>query len=111
MKLKSCHFVLFLFVMLLSVKASSETLPGLSIVTTNEFPYSFLQKEFDASKLHLISFHPKPLSQTTGHLAFTRSRNSAENLLRIFNQGLAELKEERYYDQFVIDLLAGKYSP
>ena len=73
--------------------------------------YSLLQKEFDVSKSHLLSYHPKPLSQTTGHLAFTRNRKNSENLLQIFNQGLAELKKEGLYDQFVVDLLAGKYSP
>jgi polar amino acid transport system substrate-binding protein len=73
--------------------------------------YSLLQKEFDVSKSHLLTYHPKPLSQTTGHLAFTRNRKNSENLLRIFNQGLAELKEVGLYDQFVADLLAGKYSP
>jgi len=73
--------------------------------------YSFLQKEFDAGKSHLLSYHPKPLSQTTGHLAFTRSRKNSENLRQVFNQGLAELKEDGLYDHFVVDLLAGKYSP
>ena len=72
--------------------------------------YSILKKEFDASKSDLITFHPKPLSRTTGHLAFTRSRKNSENLLRIFNQGLAKLKEEGLYDKFLDDLLAGKYS-
>ena len=72
--------------------------------------YSVLQKEFDASESHLISFHPKPLSKTTGHLAFTRSRKNSENLLRIFNQGLAKLKKEGLYNKLMYDLLAGKYS-
>ena len=72
---------------------------------------SLLQKEFDASKSHLLTYHPKPLFNITGHLAFTRSRQDSGNLLQIFNQGLAELKEEGLYDQFVLDLLAGKYSP
>jgi len=71
--------------------------------------YSFLHKEFDVSKSHLISYHPIPLSKTTGHLAFTMSRKNSESLLKIFNQGFAELKEDGLYDQFVIDLLAGKY--
>ena len=71
---------------------------------------SILQKEFDASKSHLLSIHPKPLSKTTGHLAFTRSRKDSENLVRIFNQGLAELKKEGLYDKFADDLLTGKYS-
>ena len=72
---------------------------------------SLLQKEFDASKSHLISFHPKPLSEITGHLAFSRNRQASENLLQIFTDGLAKLKEEGLYDQFRDDLLEGKYSP
>jgi polar amino acid transport system substrate-binding protein len=73
--------------------------------------YSFLQREFGANKTHLLSYHPNPLSKTTGHLAFTRSREKSENLRQVFNQGLAQLKEEGRYDQFVVDLLAGKYTP
>ena len=71
---------------------------------------SILQKEFDASKSDLLSIHPKPLSKTTGHLAFTRGRKNSESLVRIFNQGLAELKKSGLYDKFREDLLAGKYS-
>jgi polar amino acid transport system substrate-binding protein len=73
--------------------------------------YSILQKEFGAGKSHLLSYHSKPLSETTGHLAFTRSSKNSENLRQVFNQGLAELKEEGLYDEFVVDLLAGKYIP
>ena len=72
---------------------------------------SILKKEFATSKLNLISYHPKPLSKTTGHLAFTRKRKNSEHLLQIFNQGLAELKEDGLYNQIMVDLLAGKYSP
>jgi len=71
---------------------------------------SILQKEFDASKSHLLSIHPKPLSKTTGHLAFAKRRENSENLLRIFNQGLAEMKQEGLFNKFRDDLLAGKYS-
>ena len=71
---------------------------------------SLLQKEFNPGTPSLIAFHPKPLSKTTGHLAFTRSRKNSENLVRIFNQGLAILKKDGSYDRFAADLLAGKYS-
>jgi polar amino acid transport system substrate-binding protein len=71
---------------------------------------SILQKEFDASKADLLTIDPKPLSKTTGHLAFTKSRKNAENLVRLFNQGLAQLKKEGLYAKFMDDLLAGKYS-
>jgi polar amino acid transport system substrate-binding protein len=71
---------------------------------------NILQNEFDESKSDLLSVLPKPLSKTTGHLAFSRSRKNSENLVRIFNQGLAELKKEGLYDKFRDDLLAGKYS-
>jgi len=71
---------------------------------------SLLQKEFNPNIPPLISFHPKPLFKPTGHLAFPRSRTNSENLQRIFNQGLAELKKEGLYGKFMDDLLAGKYS-
>jgi polar amino acid transport system substrate-binding protein len=71
---------------------------------------SLLQKEFNPGIPRLISFHSKPLSKTTGHLAFTRSKKNSENLARIFNQGLAKLKQEGLFDKFIKDLLAGKYS-
>ena len=73
--------------------------------------FMILQKEFELGKSDLLTFHPKPLSNTTGRLAFTRSRKDSENLLRIFNQGLAKLKKEGLYIKFLDDLLAGKYSP
>jgi polar amino acid transport system substrate-binding protein len=72
--------------------------------------HSLLQKEFNPGIPRLISVHPKPLSKTTGHLAFAKSRKNSENLLRTFNQGLAKLKKEGLYDKFMDDLLAGKYS-
>jgi polar amino acid transport system substrate-binding protein len=72
--------------------------------------YSILRKEFDASESDLISFDPKPLSKTTGHLAFSRSRKNSETLLGIFNQGLAELKKEGLYKKFMGDLMVGNYS-
>jgi polar amino acid transport system substrate-binding protein len=73
--------------------------------------YRTLQKEFDPGKSQLLTYHLNPLSNTTGHLAFTRSRQDSANLLQIFNDGLTKLKEEGLYDQFRDDLLEGKYSP
>jgi polar amino acid transport system substrate-binding protein len=73
--------------------------------------YHLLQKEFAPGKSQLLTYHLKPLSNTTGHLAFTRSRQDSGNLLQAFNHGLAKLKEEGLYDQFKVDLLEGKYSP
>ena len=73
--------------------------------------FSLLQKEFDPDKSQLLTYQLKPLSNITGHLAFTRSRQDSANLLQIFNDGLAKLKEEGLYDQFRDDLLEGKYSP
>ncbi len=71
---------------------------------------SILQKEFDIAKSTLITFHPKPLSETTGHLLFPKSREDSEKLIQLFNKGLAMLKKEGLYDKFMDDLLAGKYS-
>ena len=73
--------------------------------------YSFLRKEFPLSNFRLITYHPKPLSETTGHLAFSRSTKDSKNTLQLFNQGLAKLKQEGLYDKFVRNLLDGKYQP
>lgn len=45
MKLKPCHFIPFLFVILFSFNVSSETLPVLNIVTTNDFPFQYQTKQ------------------------------------------------------------------
>ena len=45
MRPKPCHFISFLFVMLFSFNVSSETLPGLTIVTTDEFPFQYQTKQ------------------------------------------------------------------
>lgn len=73
--------------------------------------YRILQKEFEAGKLELLTYHLTPLTNTTGHLAFTRSRQDSGSLLQIFNHGLKKLKKEGLYDQFRDDLLEGRYSP
>ena len=73
--------------------------------------YSFLRKEFPISKFRLITYHPKPLSETSGHLAFSKNRKNSKILLQVFNKGLAELKQEGLYDKFVRNLLDGKYDP
>jgi len=60
----------------------------------------------------LITYHPKPLSETTGHLLFPRKNGAdSERLLLIFNKGLAQLKADGRYGRFTEDLLAGKYKP
>ena len=73
--------------------------------------YRILQKEFEPGKSDLLTYHLKPLSNTTGRLAFTKSRDGSETLLQAFNNGLAKLKKEGLYDQYRDDLLEGKYSP
>ena len=69
-----------------------------------------LQTHFEVNTSELISFNPNPLSKTTGHLAFPKSRNDSEKLQRIFNQGLDTLKKEGLYVKFLNDLSAGKYN-
>ena len=72
--------------------------------------YSILKKDFKADKSQLITYHKKPLSETTGHLLFPRIKKESEHYLKIFNQGLAKLKEKGLYDLYMKDLLAGKYT-
>ena len=71
--------------------------------------YTILRHYFDPGIPHVINFHPKPLSKTTGHLLFPKSRKKSETLLPVFNKGLVKLKAEGIYDTLLDNVMAGKY--
>ncbi len=57
-----------------------------------------------------ITYHPKPFRVTTGHLIFKKDRKHSKKYLKIFNEGLKELKNDGTYDTYMNDLISGKYS-
>ncbi len=71
--------------------------------------YSLLSEKFDPSIVQLITFHPNALTSSPGHLMFSKADPNAEDLLKKFNEGLAQLTKEGMIDQFTDDLYAGRY--
>ncbi|MCX4025685.1 substrate-binding periplasmic protein [Spartinivicinus marinus] len=71
--------------------------------------YGLLADKFDETSLHLITFHPKPLVESTGHLLFSKQKADNEELLKIFNAGLKKLKDEGLDQKWREDLMAGGY--
>ena len=68
-----------------------------------------LQEVFGADVAATVTYHSKPMVAPTGHLLFSRQLPNGEELVAIFNRGLAKLRDGGQYAQFQADLIAGKY--
>ena len=68
-----------------------------------------LKEVFTPEEAEKVVFHPKPLMSVPGHLLFSRKHPNGEELMAVFNSGLAKLRASGRYDQFWADLISGKY--
>jgi polar amino acid transport system substrate-binding protein len=68
-----------------------------------------LNTKFTSEERDLITYDPKPLFESPGHLMFSKHEEQAKELVTIFNRGLAKLRAEGRYEQLYQNLLAGKY--
>lgn len=68
-----------------------------------------LKENFTLKEAKKVTFNPSPLMSVPGHLLFSRKLVNGEELVTVFNRGLAKLRESGRYDQFWTDLIAGKY--
>ena len=68
-----------------------------------------LNMKFTSEECDLITYDPKPLLESDGHLMFSTHEEQAKELVAIFNRGLTKLRAEGRYEQLYQDLLAGKY--
>ncbi len=57
----------------------------------------------------VLTTHPRPLSSTTGHLVFPRHLAGNAELVKIFNQGLRQLRDSGLYEQYLEEFYAGIY--
>ncbi|MDE1464256.1 substrate-binding periplasmic protein [Spartinivicinus poritis] len=71
--------------------------------------YSLLYKTFSRELIATITYNYKPLFSSTNHLLFPKSRKDAKQLTNIFNQGLAEIKQDGFYEKYYDLLLEGYY--
>ncbi|WP_157369110.1 substrate-binding periplasmic protein [Algicola sagamiensis] len=71
--------------------------------------FSLLNKSFGQNVAHLVTFLPKPLVESSGHLLFSKANKSAEKMLATFNTGLKKLKESGKLEEYEMNLISGKY--
>ncbi len=58
----------------------------------------------------LFAYNPKPVFETPASLLFSRKHINGEKLVKLFNQGLSEMKRDGTFDDFYKNLTDGKYS-
>ncbi|WP_083938199.1 substrate-binding periplasmic protein [Algicola sagamiensis] len=56
-----------------------------------------------------LTTHGKPLRSTTGHLILSKKAGNHADLLKKFNEGLAEIRKDGTYKKFEDDLFAGNF--
>ena len=71
--------------------------------------YALLRKNFPPEALQQIIHHPKPVTETSYHLLFSKQYESRTAQLSTFNKGLNKLKESGTFDRYLQDALEGKY--
>ncbi len=77
---------------------------------TREVGYNVLHKNFKPEEVQLITHHPKPIETWSYYLILSKQTEKSQYLLRIFNEGLRQLKETGKYDQYFEEARQGKYS-
>lgn len=69
-----------------------------------------LHNNFPAEQTSLIDIVDKPLAQNTTHLLFPKSIAKSDTLLRKFNLGLAQAKQQGLVDKYKENMIMGAYS-
>jgi len=68
-----------------------------------------LNEEFSQEVADTITYYHKPLTETTGHILFSKARDDTKKLLKIFNKNLQKLKDDGTYDKYKEKLIEGRY--
>jgi len=73
--------------------------------------YKVLRTHFDTDIAQQITVLDMPLTNTTGHLMFSREQPGAMTLQEAFNAGLQTLRDSGQYETLYNDMLEGAYDP
>ncbi len=65
------------------------------------YPAYHLFKTLNPAQTELLTYHPKPLVESTGHLLFPKKLKNSKRLLSRFNAGLAKLKKSGRLEQIL----------
>lgn len=66
--------------------------------------YELIHKNFPEPAARTIHYHPKPLSELTGHLLFSKAHPQAKQLRQLFNDQLQRLKQQGLFDSYFHDI-------
>ena len=62
--------------------------------------FDLLNKKFKPQDINRLSYHPKPANSGKLYLLFAKNKERNKRMLKLFNQGLKQLKESGKYDQY-----------
>ncbi len=65
--------------------------------------YDMAKKDFTPEKMEQLTHHPKPLKTSVYHLLFSKALAESESMVKLFNQGLQQLKGSGEYDKLLKD--------
>lgn len=98
--------------------AESDTINFRKLITgrINIFPMemlvgiSLLNKDFTPEQKRLITFHKTPLNTNQQRIMLSKKMPHALEMIKLFNEGLAQLKASGHYQRIMDDFNAGRYS-
>lgn len=80
-----------------------------TIVVSSITGLMILNKQFPPEIIQNITFNDRPLVENTAHLLLPKKIKSSLELLKAFNTGLAEIKQDGTYDKYMNNLIMGRY--
>jgi len=71
--------------------------------------YSLLNKSFNIDDIRKLTFHPKEFHNKSLHLMLSKKNQKNKQMLKLFNQGLKQLKESGRYARYFEESKKGDY--
>ncbi len=71
--------------------------------------YLMLRKNFTPEEVQLVTYHPKPVLEGSGHLLLSKKVEKNRHLIVVFNKGLKRLRKSGKLDQYLAESRRGEY--
>jgi len=72
-----------------------------------EVGYAVLNQKFTSHDIQRLTYHPKTVNSGKLYLLFAKNKERSKYMLKLFNQGLKQLKKSGRYDQYFEELRSG----
>ncbi len=71
--------------------------------------YAIINDTYDTQMAELFTHHPNPFYTYNNHVIISKAHSKADEVLRRFNEGIAELRSTGLYNQFLAEASRGEY--